>query len=717
MSPPRSTAPSSNRTVKLKWRLPIMIRNFSKKEGEKQRIEIRERTSNVIQRASEGSMLDIVSLAIDVVLVPATHRCEVFSLFLNFLTDIDLSFNTLGPQQPVYAAYVLKVLLGIGQSASSVGTDQAMAQMLEENWKIVTRWVRRFCDNFNSASDPFKGASVTYHEWYTSLASALFVAHADRDRARQLWSDSDARHGLYRLWALSGSDLPAHVVKMCASIVGLVILHQYGKEEPASELVKSSGLGEEGVAHLCMTRMIKASKLGNVDDMRDDAYVLFALSTSLCDPLRTALLKKKAVPYLTRTFVKLANVDTIHKDTKNLDFVEKFLRVFEAIIEPEGAVTYFVQALRQGFLRGVINCGLLLDTLRYEAVDALKNIIGYLLITYLSHHSILLAALDTLSDIDQKDIERHIGHTVLKPLWMNFEQYILERSASKALFERCIQSDLSTLNCGQCGKRDVKNNFQKCAGCLVMHYCSKDCQAKHWKEGGHRVTCKKISGSGGGWDRRDRRFSEFITVYDVQRHAEDLHRMAVQKFGIQQVPMGKTPPYGCSVDYKTVPPTLDVFKLEDEIGEDELPYFKAKGDKLDEAAETRGSEGFLAKFILPRGASSLGQILHGHTGLRRKHLWQRDRRALESTYGPPSRWNGIDKNGVSLRPVSDEIDSVINKIPLEKVRVGDYFRWSSHGQREGQANVLDEIARIADSAKEKDLGKKIVVTFEFELES
>lgn len=152
------------------------------------------------------------------------------------------------------------------------------------------------------------------------------------------------------------------------------------------------------------------------------------------------------------------------------------------------------------------------------------------------------------------------------------------------------------------------------------------------------------------------------------------------------------------------------------MGGTELPYFKAKGESLDELAENEGCEGFLAKSILPRGNSSLGQILHGQTGLRGTHLWQRDSKALEFTYGPPSRWSGIDSDGAPLRVVSDEIDAVLNKLPLAKVRVGGYFRWNSQSQLgERQANVMDEITRIADSEKERSSRQKVVVSFELEI--
>ena len=35
-------------------------------------------------------------------------------------------------------------------------------------------------------------------------------------------------------------------------------------------------------------------------------------------------------------------------------------------------------------------------------------------------------------------------------------------------------------------------DLKKCGACRVARYCSKECQAKHWKEGGHKRTCKAM---------------------------------------------------------------------------------------------------------------------------------------------------------------------------------------------------------------------------------
>jgi hypothetical protein len=45
-----------------------------------------------------------------------------------------------------------------------------------------------------------------------------------------------------------------------------------------------------------------------------------------------------------------------------------------------------------------------------------------------------------------------------------------------------------TSACGWCGRQSP--DLQRCAGCKITFYCSRHCQAKAWKEGGHRDKCR-----------------------------------------------------------------------------------------------------------------------------------------------------------------------------------------------------------------------------------
>ena len=46
--------------------------------------------------------------------------------------------------------------------------------------------------------------------------------------------------------------------------------------------------------------------------------------------------------------------------------------------------------------------------------------------------------------------------------------------------------------CEICGKHLVKAEMFKCSRCKSVIYCSKACQTKHWKTGGHREECEPM---------------------------------------------------------------------------------------------------------------------------------------------------------------------------------------------------------------------------------
>jgi len=43
--------------------------------------------------------------------------------------------------------------------------------------------------------------------------------------------------------------------------------------------------------------------------------------------------------------------------------------------------------------------------------------------------------------------------------------------------------------CANCKKAETKEKFKKCAKCLWLRYCSRECQTAHWKE--HKLECAK----------------------------------------------------------------------------------------------------------------------------------------------------------------------------------------------------------------------------------
>ena len=49
--------------------------------------------------------------------------------------------------------------------------------------------------------------------------------------------------------------------------------------------------------------------------------------------------------------------------------------------------------------------------------------------------------------------------------------------------------------CSGCSNRSFQ--LRKCSGCQAVSYCSRECQVRHWKEGGHRRECAQLAAAAG----------------------------------------------------------------------------------------------------------------------------------------------------------------------------------------------------------------------------
>jgi hypothetical protein len=55
--------------------------------------------------------------------------------------------------------------------------------------------------------------------------------------------------------------------------------------------------------------------------------------------------------------------------------------------------------------------------------------------------------------------------------------------------------DLDKEGCFACNRKERVGGqpLLKCGGCELARYCSKECQAKDWREGGHKQICKTLA--------------------------------------------------------------------------------------------------------------------------------------------------------------------------------------------------------------------------------
>jgi hypothetical protein len=75
--------------------------------------------------------------------------------------------------------------------------------------------------------------------------------------------------------------------------------------------------------------------------------------------------------------------------------------------------------------------------------------------------------------------------------WLHLSEE-LKQTLPGSFFKRCIVCDAwqNGIDRGEhCGG---KVKISLCTGCRCVYYCSRDCQLRHWKEGGHKDVCQAI---------------------------------------------------------------------------------------------------------------------------------------------------------------------------------------------------------------------------------
>lgn len=176
--------------------------------------------------------------------------------------------------------------------------------------------------------------------------------------------------------------------------------------------------------------------------------------------------------------------------------------------------------------------------------------------------------------------------------------------------------------------------------------------------------------------------------------------MAAKKYGLDPIPHGNDLSYGCSIDCTTVPLVYDVFKIE-EVSYTQDPCFKAENERMKQMLEAKGDKMCLLKIILPKGMSSLTQVKHGTLCGQNENIWEGNSDSQEFL-GINPRKPGVDKDGVPLQPIVDQIDVIINEFSQAEVRVGPHYRWGyCEGRNEGQVTVVEEIERMVKSLFDK----------------
>ncbi|KAJ7181555.1 hypothetical protein C8R43DRAFT_969506 [Mycena crocata] len=157
----------------------------------------------------------------------------------------------------------------------------------------------------------------------------------------------------------------------------------------------------------------------------------------------------------------------------------------------------YINAAPSTSIPQALQAGLLSAIVAYEhrksphAEEVLHSLLNFLLI-YLVHRPVVTELRTVLACLDVHSPSNTFRGCGLHEKWNRFLALAQCRIEVLAELESPDHVDLRVCDNSQCGTVMAKVNFRRCSGCLITHYCSKDCQIADWNSGEHRYSCEEL---------------------------------------------------------------------------------------------------------------------------------------------------------------------------------------------------------------------------------
>ncbi|KAJ6573373.1 hypothetical protein DFH09DRAFT_1312076 [Mycena vulgaris] len=183
----------------------------------------------------------------------------------------------------------------------------------------------------------------------------------------------------------------------------------------------------------------------------------------------------------------------------------------------------------------------------------------------LAYHSFLPTIVGSLMEVEHLVFRQRFIDSEIFDQWGAFKALIQHRRRMFEWFNSDEFQSYRACDNLKCGMIHVKANFMRCSGCLIMYYCSKNCQRLDWQEGGHRDTCvhhRKLRSPGPHQlNIRDRSFIRALVDDDYAAL-----RQAIFHNQLAFVCANPTEQFYVVFDYSGGPPSIEVRSTSDNPG-------------------------------------------------------------------------------------------------------------------------------------------------------
>jgi len=182
-----------------------------------------------------------------------------------------------------------------------------------------------------------------------------------------------------------------------------------------------------------------------------------------------------------------------------------------------------------------------------------------------------------------------------------FEKVVRNR-AGLFDWDEGTETHIESCQNAQCTKSGPAGSFKRCAGCLHVHYCSRECQTHDWKNGGHQKYCRDIQarrakGLLTRLSTRDLRFIDKVIDHDLAFFSDRINEVAT-KDGVNPVVV--------ELDYTDIPMKIGVGSLHSMPAPETCQCdtsMRQKWDHMVELAQKSSSKRILVRAFIPGGTS------------------------------------------------------------------------------------------------------------------
>ncbi|KAI0046563.1 hypothetical protein FA95DRAFT_1606770 [Auriscalpium vulgare] len=326
------------------------------------------------------------------------------------------------------------------------------------------------------------------------------------------------------------------------------------------EVIRSAGgkvevIAEHALGHIRTELQMPAFNVTFIDVFLG---LLGCLSQGQKGLLRRAIIRKGAVPVVTKAFVRLAKRYTVDDISVRaaIGVCANSLRKFTQEIDAIKCVRAMVLG---GLLQAYIDLDPMLRHSNAIQIRALTLLFNDVLPRYLVYGTVVHAVGTTWDKLDTPQNCAVIMWSRFKDEW----NFVLYRLAIGRVVQEGIDGGKATLRCNNCDRCLPKDSMKRCARCHFASYCSRDCQTADWTNY-HKTYCKLTVQAAEEnplyqvLSKHDKKFRGELTVYEARNNVAQFRALAGRLY-----PTTPLHELGVRIIYHEVPPKFEVFLLKD----------------------------------------------------------------------------------------------------------------------------------------------------------